>query len=76
MAKLNNANNVRPPEGDRRQAERMEALGHLAVGIAHDFNNLLTVILGYSELLERQLDHNPTRAIVAEIHKAGIQAER
>ena len=48
--------------------QKMDALGHLAGGIAHDFNNLLGVILGYSELIVRQLsrDH-PAYARACEI---------
>ena len=36
-----------------RQQERLAAVGQLAAGIAHDFNNIMTVILLYSELLEK-----------------------
>ncbi len=34
-----------------RQAQELDAVGHLAGGLAHDLNNLLTVIRGYAELL-------------------------
>jgi two-component system, cell cycle sensor histidine kinase and response regulator CckA len=57
-----------------RQAERLEAVGHLAGGIAHDFNNVLLVIRGYSSILKSALADSPLAADVDEIASAADRA--
>ena len=62
-------------EKQLQQAQKMEAVGHLAGGVAHDFNNLLGVILGYSELLlaNPAIQGAPHNQLL-EIKKAGERA--
>lgn len=42
-------------ENQLQQSQKMEALGLMAGGVAHDLNNILAGIVGYPELMIRQL---------------------
>jgi PAS domain S-box-containing protein len=62
-------------ERDKRQEEKMRAVGRLTAGIAHDFNNLLFVILGYADqLLGASAPGTDTAEALAQIKKAAETA--
>ena len=62
-------------EDQRRNGQKMEALGNLAGGIAHDFNNLLTVILGTAHLAIEDLEPaSQAAADLDQIRQAGESA--
>ncbi len=57
------------------QAQRMEAVGHLAGGIAHDFNNMLSIVIGNTELLLDDLPADASsRSLVQSIYTAGLRS--
>lgn len=67
---------LRQGEEQRRQAQKLEAIGTLAGGIAHDFNNILTAIIGYTELaITKAGKDSPLLSMHQEVMKAGDRAK-
>ncbi len=52
-----------------QRSRKMEALGNLTGGIAHDYNNMLGVVMGYAELLEREVGDQARLARYVEVIK-------
>jgi PAS domain S-box-containing protein len=61
-------------EAQLRQAQKMQAIGHLAAGVAHDFRNVLTVIQGHANL--RLLDRGMDSKVAASFQEITAAVER
>jgi len=57
LAIVRDMTSQRELESQMHQSEKLTALGQVAGGIAHDFNNLLQAILGYSQLMSKNLQN-------------------
>ncbi len=57
-----------------RHGEKLSALGTMAGGIAHDFNNLLVPILGFTDLLRKDVDPN-SHGLLDAINSAARRAQ-
>jgi PAS domain S-box-containing protein len=55
LAIVRDMTSQRELETQMHQSEKLTALGQVAGGIAHDFNNLLQAILGYSQLMSKNM---------------------
>jgi len=57
-----------------RQSQKLESVGRLAGGVAHDFNNILSVIVGYGELMRRQIgEDHPAWPRLEQLVKAAMR---
>lgn len=66
---------LREKEAQLRQAQKLEAVGHLAGGVAHEYNNLLQAILGYAKFaLEALPLSHPASEDLRQIEKIATRA--
>ncbi len=63
-------------ERQLQQSQKMESIGTLAGGIAHDFNNILFPIMGYTEMLIKDLPmDSPMQKSLDRIYAGALRAK-
>lgn len=67
---------LRIKDAELHHKRKLETIGRLTGGIAHEFNNVLTPIMGYSEMVLRNLDPElDSYDYVKIIHKSSKRAQ-
>lgn len=72
---ISDVSELRELESRVRNAQRVEAFSQLTGGVAHDFNNMLSVVIGYTQILQEELeDSDENKSFLDEIEKAAFRA--
>jgi signal transduction histidine kinase len=79
---IQDVSDLKDAERDKRELEdrlsrsqKMESLGFLAGGVAHDLNNVLSSVVGYPDLLLRNLPpESPLTRPIQRIQESGLKA--
>jgi len=75
LATLRDLTERKQLERKLQQSQKLESIGTLAGGIAHDFNNILSPVMGYTELLLREVpEESPLRIYLNEVLKGALRA--
>jgi DNA-binding response OmpR family regulator len=77
LARIRNLLRIKELQSKILQAERMAAVGQIALTIRHEINNPLTAVIGQCEMiLRKEINLSPeVRVILEEIYKEGVIIE-
>ncbi|MHB1905291.1 MAG: ATP-binding protein [Acidimicrobiales bacterium] len=76
MVLIDDVTDHRQLKAEVAHAQQMELRGQVASTVAHDFNNLITLIIGYAEILVRELDDERLVEMVRDIQLTASRAAR
>ncbi len=77
LARIRNLLRIKELQNKILQAERLAAVGQIALTIRHEINNPLTAVIGQCEMILRKGSHLPqdVRVILEEMYKEGVAIE-